>query len=404
MKKLALFIAVSMLALVTQAQNTDSGAESGLGSGIRFDLNEGDYQFKVSGMVQPALYYSKQDGQDAMLRLNTKRSYLNFSGRGINEKVSFFIQANFSSPTPLLDAYVAYHPTERWTISAGQRRTFTNNREMWYDEDKLQFTDRGLLSTQFSNSGREFGLFLEGKLGTQFVLVPQLAITSGDGINSFGTSSTDVDLGGFKYGGRLDVYPLGEFMKGNQGFTADLKHEESPKLLIGVAASLNRGASGSKGESHGDFMFFDNLKKRKLPDYTKVSADVLMKYKGISFLAEYMNASASNLAGTYLDSSAVPTLLRPGQISNYLVLGSAISVQAGYVTKSGYALDLRYETLDPEFKDQALSVLQQQSAMTVGFTKYFKDNNLKLQAAGSSRRYQSGANYLEAELMLQVVF
>lgn len=401
MKKIALCIALLLFVLGVNAQTTDAG--SGLGSGLQFELNEGDYKFKISGMIQPSVSYARLDGQDPTLKLNTKRTYLNFSGRGLNEKVSFFIQANFSSPTPLLDAYVAYHPSERWTISAGQRRTFTNNREMWYDEDKLQFTDRGLLSTQFSNSGREFGLFIEGKLGTNFVIVPQVAITSGDGINSFGTSASDIDLGGYKYGGRLDIYPLGEFTKGNQGFTADLKHEETPKLLIGLAGSLNRGASGSKGESHGDFMFFDKLKKRKLPDYAKLSADLLVKYKGVSLLAEYMNATASNLNGTYLDSSAVPTLLRPGQISNYLVLGSAVSVQAGYVTKSGYGVDVRYETIDPEFKDQALSVLQQQSAMTLGLTRYFKDNNLKLQAAVSSKRYQAGRSAIEAELLLQVV-
>lgn len=395
-KLLALLLLATGLSVQAQQQ--------GLGSGINFDLNDGDYQFKISGMVQPSVQYRKQESQDATVQLATKRTYLNFSGRALKEKVSFFIQANFSSPTPLLDAYVAYHFNDKWTLSAGQRRTFTNNREMWYDEDKLQFTDRGLLSTTFSNTGREFGLFLEGKLGTEFVIAPQLAITSGDGLNSFGASSSDVDLGGLKFGGRVDIYPLGEFSKGNQGFTADLKHEESPKVLIGLAASLNNGASGSKGESHGDFMFFDKLKKRKLPDYQKLSADLLVKYQGFSLLAEYMNATAGNLSGTYLDSSANPVLLRPGQISNYLVLGNAVSVQLGYVTKTGYAVDVRYETLDPEFKDQPLSVLQQQSAATLGLTKYFSENNLKLQAAFSNRILVNGPSALHAEVMMQVVF
>lgn len=397
MKKLLLLFSIPLV-FTLKAQ------QSGLGTGIKFDLNEGEYQFKISGMVQPSWQYAKPDGRDATHILSSKRTYLNFSGSGLNEKVSFFVQANFSAARPLLDAYVAYHPTKSWTVSVGQRRTFTNNREMWYDEDKLQFTDRGFLSQTFSNTGREFGLFLEGKIGSQFVIAPQLALTSGDGINSFGENANDVDLGGLKYGGRLDIYPLGEFSEGNAGFTADLKHEQSPKILVGLAGSLNNGASGSKGESHGDFMFFDNLKKRKLPNYQKLSADLLVKYKGFSFLGEYMNATAANLNGTFLDSTAAPVLLRPGQISNYLVLGNAISLQAGYVTKSGYALDLRYETLDPEFKEQALSVLQQKTATTVGLTKYFKENNLKLQAALSNRQFQNVGATLQAELMMQIVF
>ena len=38
---------------------------------------------------------------------------------------------------------------------------------------------------------------------------PIMAITSGDGINSFGENSLDSDQGGFKYGGRLNIYPMG---------------------------------------------------------------------------------------------------------------------------------------------------------------------------------------------------
>ena len=78
---------------------------------------------------------------------------------------------------------------------------------MEYD---LQFASRNFLSHNFTETGREFGIFIESKLKLGSIGVkPTVAITSGDGKNSFGVLSTDTDKGGLKYGGRLNIYPLG---------------------------------------------------------------------------------------------------------------------------------------------------------------------------------------------------
>ena len=391
---------------------TQKSAETGLGNGLNFSLSENQYEFKISGFLQPSWQYSRLDTLKAENKFRSKRSYLNFGGKALKEKLSFFVQIDFSASTPLLDAFAAYNFNSKWNISAGQRRTFTNNREMTFDEDKLQFSERGILSNSFCGNGREFGLFLEGKIGSKFVIHPQLAITSGDGPNSFGVNSTDIDLGGFKYGGRLDIYPLGEFSEGNQGFAADLKHESKPKILIGGAASFNKGASSAKGEGHKDLPFYDNFKKRKFPDYRKLSADILIKYRGFSLLAEVINSTAASLSGIYEGISVDPDtdiprqilILKPGQISQFLVLGNAYNVQAGYVTKSGYALDLRYEKQSPEFTDEPLSVLPKAEVATIGLSKYFPDNRLKIQATVSQIKFVNNKKAIQSELLLQVVF
>ena len=122
-------------------------------------------------------------------------------------------------------------------------------------------------------------------------------------------------------------------------------------------------------------------------------------------MAEFMNTSASGLSGTYLDTTAqISKILKPGEISRFLVLGNAWNVQLGYVTKSGYAIDIRYENLEPEFKDQAASALQQAKVSTVGLGKYFNDNKLKIQAMASSVEYANKVKALKTELMFQVVF
>lgn len=360
--------------LIAQVEIKTDSKEFQLGDGLRFNVNDGAYKFNINGFIQGVYQYEKTDGAVANNYMNAKNAYLTISGSMLKEKLSFLLQNNFSNGKPLLDAWIAYAPISNLKISFGQKQTFTNNREMTFFEDKLQFVDRGIFSSQFSNLGREFGMFFESEFQEgDFIIKPKIAITSGDGLNSFGANSTDVDKGGLKYGSRVDILPLGKFKEGNDGYIADLKHEDQLKVLLGSAYSYNIGASNKVGEGHGDYWIPPVASdKVKYPDYRKFYEDFLFKYKGFSFLAEYVNTTATSLAVEY------PLLIT--EISEFLVLGDGYNLQTGYVTKSGYSLDLRYEKLNQEF-DNDRSLLLNQEAYTIGFTKYFKRNNLKIQSA-----------------------
>ena len=384
--------------------NAQNKASFELGSGLNFSMNDGAYQFKIGGMIQPSVSLEKMNSTKPDYYFNSKRTYFNISGVALKEKVSFFLQTDFSLGTPLLDAWVAYKPTSNLTISLGQKQSIANNREMLIMEDKLQFDERSLLSTTLSGSGREFGLYVSQKIALKSLgIVPQLAITSGDGRNSFGIDSRDVDKGGLKYSGRIDVYPLGFFVAGNDDFIADLAHEKSLKMVVGAAASYNTGASNAVGEGHGDFQFYDVNAAPKLPDYRKFYGDILIKYQGFSLLGELSLASATSLEGSYTVASTTSPLI-PTQISEYLALGTAYNAQFGYVTKNGYALDLRYDELIPEFANNANSVLRKTNGMTVGFSKYFKQNNLKLQSSFSTINYGDNTSKLVGSVLIQLVF
>lgn len=382
--------------------NTNS-ASFELGSGLNFSFEEGQYQFKISGFVQPSYTYSQLEDMDSENEFNARRSYFNISGRALKQKVSFFIQNDFSDTDALLDAWVAYHPTEQLTITVGQKRVNFNNKELTFDEDKFQFNERSLLSNSLSNTGREFGVFVDAKYAVGNVgIEPSVGVTSGDGRNSFGADSRDVDAGGLKYGARLNVYPLGFFTKGNDVLTADLFHEESFKFAIGAAASYNDGASNAVGEGHNDFTIYNAEGEAQLPDYRQIYVDILMKYSGFSFLTEYANATAGELQQTFVNAAGT-IALQPQQISSYLALGDALNVQAGYATKTGYAFDLRYTSLSPEFDTFQNSILKDTEVYTLGLTKYFKNNDLKIQTAFSSIR-QGNEDVFQAELVLQIVF
>lgn len=395
-------LTLSAVVAIAQSRPTENKVDFELGSGLMLSANDGDYQFNIRGTLQP--YYGYQDYEllnDEQF-FNTRRAYLSFGGNAVKEKFSFFVQLNFSDPMPLLDAWGAYEPWEGIRFTLGQKQGIANNREMLYMENQLQFADRSLLSTTFSQTGREMGFFFDARLGESVGIVPQVSVTSGDGRNSFGVDSRDVDVGGLKYAARLDVYPLGYFSAGNDNLVADLAHEESFKFVIGGAFSYNSGASNAVGEGHNDFNLYDRLGNNLYPDYRQLYADILMKYKGFSLLGEYSIATATSLKGTY--TTVTSDELMPTEISEYLALGNALNVQLGYVTRNGLAFDFRYSDITPEFGENANSLVSPVSAIGGGVSKYFKGNALKVHVGLTSYQYENAqSNVLLGELMLQVM-
>ena len=251
-----------------------NNAEYNLGNGINFSFNEGKYQFNIFGFIRPSYIYSDEntftnEGQfsDVYRQFKSQNSNLYFTGEAVDEKLSFTIQMDYSSKDPLVEAFIGYHISENMTLYIGQMQVHHNNLEMTQNEEQLRFTNRGLTSQIFTENGEEFGLFLEARIGNSFVIEPKLAITSGDGRNSFGDDSRDSDKGGVKFGSRVNIYPLGDFTSGNRESTVDLIGEQKLKAQIGFVFSKNFGASNLVGDGHGDFIMYDNLDNEKFPDY-----------------------------------------------------------------------------------------------------------------------------------------
>jgi|AntRauTorckE5430_2_1112549.scaffolds.fasta_scaffold00141_3 hypothetical protein len=387
----------------SETETERNRATYGLGSGLNFAFNEEAYQFNITGFLQPGYFSERVEGLEDVNQYNSKRTFLQFGGAALKEKVSFFVQLDFSLTNPLMDAWIGYEPIEQVKISFGQKQTFVNNREMTYREDRLQFVSRSMLSQSLSQTGREFGVFVESKfkLGNTMGIVPMAALTSGDGRNSFGEDSRDSDIGGVKIGGRLDFYPLGFFKEGNELTNVDLEREDTFKFVIGVAGSHNDGASGADGESHGDFFLFDENGTNSLPDYSQLYTDVLMKYKGFSFLAEYANTSAAGIDKVFIDNAATQ-ILAPQQISEFLALGDSYNFQLGYITKNGYSFDVRYGSASAEFENYAGSILSDMNETTFGLSKYFYKNALKVQASYSRIEPSVGENINQIELILHI--
>ena len=416
MKKLIITTIILLsISYVFSQESERNNASFSLGDGISFSFNEGDYEFNIYGFIKPTYIYNDEkiytaDGEysNVFRQFKSQNSNLFFTGFAKDEKLSFTIQMDYSSSNPLVEAFIGYHLNEKTTLYFGQMQVSHNNLEMVYNEDQLRFTNRGILSQTYTENGEEFGLFFETSFGNQFVVNPTLAVTSGDGRNSFGEDSRDSDKGGVKFGSRINILPFGDFSIGNRLSTVDLMHEEKPKVQIGVAYSKNMGASNQVGDGHGDFILYDNSGDELFPDYSQLFFDLNLKYKGFSLVLEYADAFASGLDQIYTDPNAF-NLLIPQQISEYLVVGDSQGIQFGYFTKNGISVDFIYESLNPEFDSYESSVLRKSSNIGFGISKYLAGNNLKIQASLFKTAYENLNNleddeFMSGSFMVQIAF
>lgn len=367
---------------------------------LNLNLNDGQQQFRLGGFVQTFGSYTDLNSDQPEYRFGVRRALLNLEGNFKKQNLSFLLQMNFADSYPLLDAWIAYQPVKYLKITAGQKQTFTNSRDMMVLEQSLALGDRSLTAEVFGRTGRELGVFLESRLplGTTGVDLGA-AVTSGDGRNSFGSSSVDFDLGGLKYGGRATFYPLGFFSPGNELLGSDIARENRPKLAIGGAYSYNVGASNAVGEGHGDFEMFDSEGNLKYPDYQKISVDLLFKYRGFTLLAEYVNAIGANLNSGLFTSAA----LQPREIASYLAIGNGYLVQMGYLTANGWSFDASHSIVKPEWEETKTAVVKDVYQTSLGVSKYFWNKNVKVQALGKYKKYTKSQEQFNREMRGEVI-
>ena len=424
MKKLTTILIITLTVFVgfSQELTKTNDADFNLGNGISFSFNDGDFKFNINGFIRPS--YMSSEGEyflengvlnEVSKQFSAKSANLFFEGFAVKEKVSFVIQMDYTSSQPLVESYIGYHPLQNMSFYFGQKQVNHNNFEMTQNENHLRFTERSMLSRTHTNFGEEFGIFFNYKFGNEIIYEPSLAITSGDGKNSFGADSRDTDLGGVKIGSRLNVYPMGPFSEGNNESSVDLVGEEELKMQVGFAFSKNFGVSNSVGDGHyydsnddgvpdfdGDFLLYDSNGEIDLPDYSQVFFDLLMKFKGFSAVIEYADSSASGIDEIYVDQYA-STVLTPSQISSFLVLGSSFNIDLGYFMKKGYSFDFRFGVNKPEFENDS-SLLVDNKNFGLGISKYLVENNLKLQFGAYKTDFDNGDKISYGEFLIQIVF
>ncbi|WP_281847249.1 porin [Olleya namhaensis] len=277
-----------------------------------------------------------------------------------NRDISGANQFNRNTPRYILDAVIMWHFAENWELWAGQTK-LPGNVERVVSSANLQLIDRSMLNSRF-NIDRDLGLQLRHKsdLGGGFLMREKLAISQGEGRNV-----SEGNEGGLQYTGRLELLPFGTFKSKGDYVQADLKREETPKLMVGFTYNYNQNAVRERS-GLGDYMFKSDGSLYET-NVTTLFADAMFKYQGFSFMAEYANRDTDNPIALDTDGTT-PT-------GDVVLVGNAINLQAGYLFKTNYELAGRFTSLTYDSVTGSLPTKQ----YTLGGSRYLVGHKLKVQ-------------------------
>ena len=380
MQKLQGFLFVALLFTASAAMGQQV-VESSFGKGVYVVASDSSFSMKFNARVQSLLMFEAPSDNISMEGMTSnwliRRSRLKFSGFAYSPKLKYKIELGLSNrdhggesihtnntSNLILDAFVSWNFYKNMELWVGQTK-LPGNRERVISSQKLQFVDRSLVNSRF-NIDRDMGVQFRNKINFGAVATRQaLAISQGEGRNR--TNKKDPNpLSGFEYTGRIEILPLGEFTGKGDYFSADLKREETPKVSFGFTYDINKNAArvgGNLGSYIEDAN--DQVIDSVLTDLNTVLADVLLKYKGFSLLAEYANKS---MTGGRVEDTG-------GSIINNYYTGMGLNVQAGYLLKNNLEPSIRVTSITPELE----SGRDLQEMITFGLSKYIKGHSLKVQ-------------------------
>lgn len=260
----------------------------------------------------------------------------------------------------ILDAVVKYRFGDgRYSVWFGQTK-LPGNRERVVSSQKMQFVDRHIVNSRF-NLDRDIGVQVHGKeswFNSDWRWAA--ALSQGEGRNILDNNS-----GGMEYTARLEWLPFGEFKYKGDYIEADIYREETFKLSVGANYDFNHNAVRTRSNL-GDWVVDDN----GLYYYRDIStwmADIMAKYRGWSFLAEWADRHIA-------DPMVYDDL---GNFVNAYYSGSGWSAQLGYVFHSNWEVAGRFSVVHPDAGVDARGDYEQ---YTLGVSRYIYGHHIKLQS------------------------
>lgn len=325
-----------------------------------------------------------------------RRARLKFDGFAYSPKLKYKFELGLSNrdiggtseftnnaPRYILDAVVMWNFHENFELWVGQTK-LPGNIERVISSGNLQQVDRSLLNSRF-NIDRDMGIQLRHhfNLTDKFLVREKLAISQGEGRNV-----TSGNLGGHQYTARIELLPFGKFISKGDYSGADLKREETPKLLLAATYDTNQNAVKTRSNL-GSYMTNDVGFYETTINTTFV--DAMFKYQGFSLMGEYAHRDAHNPVATNSDGS--PT-------GDVVLVGNALNLQSGYLFKKNWEVSGRYTDLN--FDD--ITGSSDRAQYTVGLSKYIVGHKLKVQTDFSYLSFDSGNDELMYRLQLDVHF
>lgn len=331
--------------------------------------------------------------QDFLVR----RSRLKFKGFVYSPKLTYKMEiglsnrdisggSQFTGDTPryIYDAVIMWNFYKNFSFWAGQTK-LPGNVERVISSGNMQFVDRSLLNSNF-NIDRDMGIQLRNHftVGKEFLIRQKLAISQGEGRNV-----TTGNLGGHQYSSRIELLPFGEFTNNGDYSGGDLDREITPKLSLASTYDFNNNAVKTRS-NQGSYMYNDvgfyetNIKT--------LFVDAVFKYKGLSFMGEYVDRTASNPFAKNSDGTLTGDVVE---------VGKAYNVQTGYLFKNNYEIATRYTQIN---LDKAITGENLQKQVTIGLSKYIVGHKLKVQSDLSYLGVENGKDEVMFRLQMDLHF
>ncbi|PYE83519.1 phosphate-selective porin O/P [Winogradskyella epiphytica] len=402
MKSTFSLIAIVFLS-VFNSINAQDISDTSFGKGmINFVAKDSSFSLKFAPRFQMRSitswdYVSDQYGS-ANHNLLIRRARLKFDGFAYSPKLKYKLQLGLSnrdiagandynrnSPRYILDAVIMWNFAKDWELWAGQTK-LPGNLDQLVSSGNMQFVERSLLNSRF-NLGRDMGIQLhhKTKLGDTFLMREKVAISQGEGRNV-----TSGNEGGLQYTGRLEFLPMGEFKSKGEYFQSDLKREEQPKLMLAFTYNYNQDAVRTQN-SAGSYMIRTDGSLYET-DITSIFADAMFKYKGFSFMGEYVKRTAANPMAREANGIS-PT-------GDVVLIGDAINFQAGYLFINNYEVALRFTDVNHD----DITYLLPTTEYTLGVNKFIVGHKLKVQSDLSYRTLDGNDDNISFRLGFDIHF
>ena len=368
MKKIILCLSLGIIiyfipANLSAQTETDEKAYINFEDGVGFISPDSVFGMNIRFRMQNrAGFLYLDDKDDYELEATVKRCRLRFDGFIKNPRLTYYIQLSFARGDMAIDEYyvhnivrdamIYYRFNNKFYIGFGQGK-LPGNRQRVVSSGSQQFAERSIVNSKFTID-RDFGLmaYYSGKAGFMDYNI-KTAISTGDGRN---VVKTDENLA---YTGRLELLPLGKFTNKGDFFEGDLERESKPKISLAATYSKNFMAQKTDGQ-RGIYV----TDKRDIETFF---ADVLVKYRGWSFSAEYANKMVKN---------PFTTSQYNGE-SEFYFTGHGINTQLAYLTIKDFEIAGRASYILP---DKILyNDAPEQFNYVLGFTKYIDKHKTKLQ-------------------------
>lgn len=353
---------------------SNASVDTRLGRGLHIKSEDEKFTFQIRARVQAR--YSRiavsEDPKQDTEGFEIRRMRLVFRGNLYGKEWSYYVQFGFSNldtenrPLAPRDAIINYNQWNFAKISMGQMKV-PFNRQRWNSSSALQMVDRSVINGEL-NLDRDVGInvFSEDLFKANKKFGYNLGIFGGNGRN-IGLKSPP----GLLYVGKFTYSPFGGMTRNAFGdeendrlAESDTSRSEKPRLAISLGIAKNKNTDRSRstvGTTYQSARF----------DYLHHEVDMLFKWAGFSFMAEYIRRTANT---PYKEREDTTT----GRLSReYSRSVHGYFVQGGYLFPNFYEISARWGEYWPIGEtDPTISYSRERG---VGFSKYFSGHDLKIQ-------------------------